>query len=90
MLNDLSDNTQNCNNLYYISNKVLVPEKDGSFLLTEKGEYDFTTYFNSLSVHKLKMYTRATSFQLHIETMGDAEGEIERTFADNFSHSSQL
>lgn len=89
MLNDLSDNTQNCNNLYYLSNKVIVPEKDGSFLLTEKGEYDFTTYFNSLSVHKLKLYSRAVSFQLHIEVIGTAKIEIERTFADNFSHSSQ-
>lgn len=90
VLNDLSDNSQNCNGLYYLSSKVLVPEEDGSFLLTEKGEYDFTTYFNSLSIHKVKMYTRATSFYLHVEVSGDAESEIERTYADNFSHSSQF
>ena len=90
VLNDLSDNTQNCNGLYYFSNRVIVPEKDGSFLLSEKGEYDFTTYFNSLSVYKLKLYTRVTSFHLHLEVMGTSESEVERTFADNFSHSSQL
>lgn len=90
VLNDFSDNTQNCNGLYYFSNKVIVPKKDGSLLLTEKGEYDFTTYFNSLSVYKLKMYTRASGFSLHIEVTGVGEGEIERTSADNFSHSSKL
>ena len=90
VLNDLSSNAQNCNGLYYLSNKVIVPEEDGSFLLTEKGEYDFTTYFNSLSVHKLETYTRATSFYLHIEVSGNSESEVERTYADNFSHSSQF
>lgn len=90
VLNDLSNNTQNCNGLYYFSNKVIVPKKDRSLLLTEKGEYDFTTYFNSLSVYKLKMYTSVSGFFLHVEVAGGGEGEIEITSADNFSHSSKL
>ncbi|MBQ3828808.1 MAG: glycosyltransferase [Aeriscardovia sp.] len=56
--------------------------------MIEEGEYDFTTYFNSLSVYKLSMYSKAVSFYLHIEIMGPGS-EIERTYADNFSHNTQ-
>ncbi|NMM98434.1 glycosyltransferase [Bifidobacterium olomucense] len=45
---------------------------DGSWLLSTKGEYDFSTYFNSLSVQKLLKYTTATKFYLHLELKGAA------------------
>ncbi|KAB8288608.1 galactofuranosyltransferase [Bifidobacterium ramosum] len=43
---------------------------DGSWLLYAKGEYDFSTYFNSLSVQKLRKYTNASRFFLHLELKG--------------------
>lgn len=88
VLNDVSYNPQSCNSLYYLSNKTIVKQKDKSLRLIEEGEYDFTTYFNSLSVYKLSMYSKAVSFYLHIEIMGPGS-EIERTYADNFSHNTQ-
>ncbi|OZG63634.1 galactofuranosyltransferase [Bifidobacterium hapali] len=45
---------------------------DGSWLLYTKGEYDFSTYFNSLSVQKLREYTNASKFFLHLELKGAA------------------
>ena len=88
VLNDVSYNPQSCNSLYYLSNKTIVEQKDKSLRLIEEGEYDFTTYFNSLSVYKLSMYSKAVGFYLHIEIMGPGS-EIERTYADNFSHNTQ-
>ncbi|MBO6019257.1 MAG: glycosyltransferase [Aeriscardovia sp.] len=88
VLNDVSYNPQSCNSLYYLSNKTIVEQKDKSLRLIEEGEYDFTTYFNSLSIYKLFMYSKAVSFYLHIEIMGPGS-EIERTYADNFSHNTQ-
>lgn len=88
VLNDVSYNPQSCNSLYYLSNKTIIEQKDKSLRLIEEGEYDFTTYFNSLSVYKLSMYSKAVSFYLHIEIMGPGS-EIERTYADNFSHNTQ-
>lgn len=88
VLNDVSYNPQSCNSLYYLSNKTIVEQKDKSLRLIEEGEYDFTTYFNSLSVYKLSMYSKVVGFYLHMEIMGPGS-EIERTYADNFSHNTQ-
>ena len=51
---------------------VLEDEADDSWLLYTKGTYDFSTYFNSLSVQKLAQYTVATKFFLHLELKGAA------------------
>ncbi|MCI1219122.1 MAG: glycosyltransferase [Bifidobacterium sp.] len=51
---------------------VIENKTDGSWLLYGKGTYDFSTYFNSLSVQKLRKYTRATKFVLHLELKGAA------------------
>ena len=51
---------------------VIEDKADDSWLLCDKGEYDFCTYFNSLSVQKLKKYTNATRFFLHLELKGAA------------------
>lgn len=50
------------------------------------GIYDFTTYFNALSVEKLKRYTSATGFSLTLETKGASFSYIQTT-ADVFSSS---
>lgn len=46
--------------------------KTGEWQLYGAGTYDFSTYFNSLSVMKLRRYTIAKSFRLHLETKGAA------------------
>ena len=51
---------------------VVEDENDGVWLLYGKGTYDFSTYFNSLSVQKLNKYTRATKYVLHLELKGAA------------------
>lgn len=52
--------------------------------LCDKGSYDFTTYFNSLSVAKLKKYTIAKGFVLHLELKG-ASCRVTQTMGDAFS-----
>lgn len=44
-------------------------EKD-AWCLAGAAVFDFTTYFNSLSIKKLKALTIATSFSLHLEVSG--------------------
>lgn len=51
----------------------------------DAGTFDFSTYFNSLSVMKLKRYTRATGFTLHLELKG-AACEVLQTMGDAFAH----
>lgn len=71
--------------LYCVSNQVVIDDQENSCtVLYEKGTYDFTTYFNSLSVKKLRQYTSATSFFLHLEIKG-AESCFIQTYGDAFS-----
>ena len=63
---------------------VIENAADGSWLLCDKGEYDFSTYFNSLSVQKLKKYTNATRFFLHLELKG-AAAHVQQTEGGVFS-----
>ena len=49
------------------------------------GTFDFSTYFNSLSVRKLKQFTKAKSFTLHLELKG-AACEVQQTMGDAFAH----
>lgn len=51
----------------------------------DAGTFDFSTYFNSLSVMKLKRYTRATGFTLHLELKG-AACKVLQTMGDAFAH----
>ncbi len=48
------------------------------------GSFDFTTYFNSLSVMKLKKFTAAKAFHLHLELRGDA-CRVCQTMADAYA-----
>lgn len=57
---------------------------DGAWSFDGAGEYDFTTFFNALSVGKWKTYTVANEFGLHFEYRGTA-GRVAQTRADSFS-----
>lgn len=59
---------------------------DEGWVFPGGGTYDFTTYFNALSVEKLKRYTSATGFSLTLETKGTSFSYIQTT-ADVFSSS---
>lgn len=62
----------------------------GEWKLWDRGTFDFTTYFNALSVGKLKRYASATRFFLHLEVKGAALS-FAQTTADAFSaHSFKL
>lgn len=75
--------------LYCISDEVVIDDQENkSILLYGKGTYDFTTYFNSLSVQKLKEFTSATKFFLHLELKG-SPCTIRQTYGDPFSSAPQ-
>lgn len=52
------------------------------------GRYDFTTFFNALSSAKLRTYTIAKSFSLHLEYRGAAASWVQ-TRADAYSWDAQ-
>lgn len=71
--------------LYCSADQPVVFDKETSeWVLYGAGEYDFSTYFNSLSVAKLKEYTIAKGFSLHLELKG-ASCVVEQTMGDAFS-----
>lgn len=75
--------------LYCRANGEIVKDKtSGEWTLYDAGSYDFTTYFNSLSVAKLQKYTRATSGKLHLELRG-AAARIQQTKGGVFSAHSE-
>ncbi len=53
------------------------------------GTFDFTTYFNSISVRKWQKYASLNNVSLHLEISG-SKGEIELTFANQFSFNSEI
>jgi hypothetical protein len=68
--------------MYCRADQPFAPEdKSGIWALKRAGRYDFTTYFNALSVSKLLEYTIATGFRLHVELRG-AACEIQQTTVD--------
>lgn len=59
--------------LYCKANQPVIQDAESSeWKLCGRGSFDFTTYFNSLSVMKLRRYTSATRFMLHLEIKGSA------------------
>ena len=68
---------------------VIRDSMSGEWKLSNAGTFDFTTYFNSLSVEKLLRYTKATGFALHLELKG-AACTVTETYGDTFSMHSQL
>ena len=71
--------------LYCTADQPFVFDKEeGAWRLFDRGHFDFTTYFNSLSVMKLARYTDATRFFLHLEVKG-AACTYRQTVADALS-----
>lgn len=70
--------------LYCRATGSVVLNRDGLWELYGPGTFDFTTYFNALSVMKLKKYTIAKGFSLHLELRGDS-CTIVPTHADGYS-----
>ena len=64
---------------------VIFNEAQGEWEMHGAGTFDFSTYFNSLSVRKLKQFTKAKSFTLHLELKG-AACEVQQTMGDAFAH----
>ena len=63
---------------------VIQDPMSGEWKLSNVGTFDFTTYFNSLSVEKLLRYTKATGFALHLELKG-AACTVTETYGDAFA-----
>lgn len=63
---------------------VIFDEQVGEWCLYGKGTYDFTTYFNALSVLKLRRYTSASRFFVHLELKG-ASCVYRQTTGDAFA-----
>lgn len=71
--------------LYCRSDQPVVHDPDsGDWQMYAAGDYDFATYFNSLSVMKLRKYTIASGFTLHLELKG-AAATIQETYGDAFA-----
>lgn len=63
---------------------VVFNKNEQAWELSGQGDFDFTTYFNSLSVEKLMRYTNAEGFRLHLELKGSA-AKVLQTYADAFA-----
>lgn len=76
--------------LYCRATGEVVPDdrESGAWVLADAASYDFTTYFNSLSVGKLKKYTTASAFSLHLEVRGAAFA-LQQTKGTNLSNASE-
>lgn len=71
--------------LYCRSTQPFVRDRaTGNWTLYDRGTFDFTTFFNALSVVKLRRYASATRFFLHLELKGAACSFVQTT-ADAFS-----
>ncbi len=57
---------------------------DDAWTFSARGSFDFTTFFNALSVAKWRKYTVAEGFGLHLQVRGGA-CSITQTWADSFS-----
>ena len=61
---------------------------DGAWTLKGPGTFDFTTFFNALSVNKWQRYSVARTFFLHLELRGDACTYVQ-TRADSYTWQSE-
>lgn len=71
--------------LYCKSDAPLLEGDNDQWILTSTGHYDFSTYYNALSVGKLREYTYARDFFLHLELKG-AGAVVRQTHGTAFSH----
>ena len=70
--------------LFYRTSGEIWQEGESHFL-SPNSHFDFTTYFNSLSIRKLRLYTSVSGISLHLKLRGGS-CEIRRGEAGNFSH----
>lgn len=71
--------------LYCVSDAPLAHDNErDEWWMLDSGTYDFSTYFNGLSVAKLHKFTTATRFFLHLELKG-AACSVEQTHGDAFA-----
>lgn len=76
--------------LYCVSDRPVVHDEDiDEWTLRGPGAFDFSTYFNALSVQKLLKYTNAKRFRLHMELRG-AACTVTQTKGDAFSSHPEL
>ena len=68
---------------------VVFDARLGDWVMYAQGVYDFTTYFNALSVSKLRTYTSMRSAMLHLELKG-AACTVQQTMGDALAHESLL
>lgn len=77
--------------LYYHTDQVITQTATaGEWQIAGAGTVDFTTYFNALSVMKLRKYTRATRFFLHIDVKAAAPATVSQTVADRLATDPQV
>lgn len=62
---------------------------DAVWTLNGPGSFDFTTFFNALSVQKYDRYTVAQAYRLHLEVQG-AACKVMQTCADSYDYYSRV
>lgn len=72
----------------YVRAEGVVEEGNGCWLLKGPGSFDFTTFFNGLSVAKYDTYTVAQGYKLHLELRG-AAATVSQTCVDPFDYYSR-
>ncbi len=86
------DGTQD---MFCRTKNLLCKGEDGGYCLVRGGYYDFSTYFNSLSIEKWRKYTHAQNIKVeldiygkfHVELMGhyvDTHGKIHKEWLGNY------
>ena len=82
---DKHKQAKQCPTLYCHANAMFQPKKQvNEIKFYDAGTFDFTTYFNALSVKKWKNYTILSDFRLHLEIEG-CKGSVTLTYADQFT-----
>lgn len=72
--------------LYYHADHLIVPGAEATqFTLPTAGLYDFTSYFNAISIQKVFWYTRAEAIVLKLKIKG-AAGSLEQTWLNRFDY----
>ena len=75
--------------MYVRADAPLLPAGEGVWELKGPGKFDFTTFFNGLSVLKWNRYTTAEAYHLHLELKG-AACVASQSRADSFSWESEV
>lgn len=90
--NVLLENTRQFNAapLLYVRSAQGVQEgADDVWTLNGPGSFDFTTFFNALSVQKYDRYMVAQAYRLHLEVKG-AACKVMQTCADSYDYYSRV